>query len=58
MLSLLGSLQLSIQHEVLLLLIVLPVAYFLVDCIIVVSAALLVVKLEVYHEHIRNPRNH
>jgi hypothetical protein len=58
MLSLLGSLQLSAQHEVLLLLVVLPVAYFLVDCVIVISAALLLVKLEVFHEHLRNLRNH
>lgn len=58
MLSLLESLQLPAQHEVLLLLVVLPVSYFLVDCILVVSAALLLVRLEDFHQHVRNPRNH
>jgi hypothetical protein len=58
MLSLLGSLQLSAQHEVLLLLVVLPISYILADCVIVILAAFLLVKLEVFHEHLRNPRNH
>jgi hypothetical protein len=59
MLGLLGTtLQLLAQHEMLLLLVVLPISYFVVECIIVVSAAMLLVRLETFHEHIRNPRNH
>jgi hypothetical protein len=57
MFGLLGLLQLSAQHEMLLLWVVLPITYFVVDSVIGLSGVLLSVQLENFHAHVRNPRN-
>jgi hypothetical protein len=44
--------------EAFMLLAVLPITYLLADCILVLLAQLLILKLQWFHQHLRNPRNH